>query len=149
MSTLIPFNIRSCNGLNLPGNDLFHDIFDDFFGEKWLMPRRAASGAFKIDVEDKGNEYSVSAELPGVAKEEISLAFEDGVLTISVNRAQNAKEEKRNFLYQERRITSMSRGVYLEDVQAEGIEAKLEDGILLIKAPKNEKKDVAKKIEIK
>ncbi len=101
-----------------------------------------------MDVRDNENEYIVEAELPGVEKEEISLEFNDGRMTISVNRKEEIKEEKNNYIHRERRQSSMNRSVYLNDAKDEGIKASLENGLLRIVVPKKEDRKKSRRIEI-
>jgi len=50
------------------------------------------------------------------------------------------KEEKgKNYLHRERRYSSMSRTIYLEDSKPDDIKAKLDKGVLQITVPKEEK----------
>lgn len=149
MSGLVPFNNKNQSALKSSKKDFFNDMLEDFFTDNWFMPRNLMSDTFKIDVEDKENEYLIYAELPGVKKEELTLNFDDGRLTISINHEENAKEERKNYIHRERRISSMSRSIYLDRVETDNVEAKLENGILSIKVPKTKKKDESKKIEIK
>lgn len=148
MFTLIPFNTKQ-NLIESSKKDLFHDMLDDFFTDGWLMQRGLASDTFKIDVQDNEKEYLIFAQLPGVTKEEISLDFVDSRLTISIERSKSFNEEKKNYIHRESRVSSMSRSIYLDNVQTEDIEAKLENGILNITVPKIEKKDDLRKIDIK
>lgn len=57
-----------------------------------------------------------------------------------------AKQEK--YLHRERRNISMQRGIYLENINIEAIEAKLENGILTVSVPKLEKPQTSFKITI-
>ena len=54
--------------------------------------------------------------------------------------------EKVKYLHRERRRTKLQRGIYLEDINKEAIEAKMDNGILTIKVPKLA--EAAKKLSI-
>ncbi len=139
MAGLVPFNKRTNK---LVGSDFgnFYGMLDDFFSDEFLMPRRSlARDTFKLDVEEKDNEYVVEAEMPGVKKEEISLEMRDEMLCISIERKEEREEEKKNYIHKERKYSSMSRSVYLKDVDSKNIKAKLDDGVLKINIPKLEK----------
>ncbi len=142
------------------------DALADFFGGGWL-DRAFSLDTFRLDAEDKEKEYVVSADLPGVKKEEVSLNFDDGQLTISVKREENisegeaaendrkkaakkdGKQQPKSYIYRERRFSSMQRSVYLEDAASEGADAKMENGVLTVTIPKVEKKENTYRIEIK
>ena len=51
----------------------------------------------------------------------------------------NNETKQKNFIHRERRYSSMSRSIYLEDSKADGITAKLENGLLKIIVPKEQK----------
>jgi HSP20 family protein len=147
MAGLVPFNKRRGNILSL-GNNSFYNMLDDFFNDDFSPLRNLSRDTFKIDVEETETEYSVSAEIPGVNKEEISLDFNDGRLSISVARSEDINEEKKNYVHRERRQASMGRSIYLSDGVAGGIKAKLENGLLFVSVPKAEKVNTACKINI-
>jgi HSP20 family protein len=123
-------------------------MLDDFFTENWLPSRNLMRDTFKIDVEDNEQQFLIHAEMPGVSKEEISLDLNEGRLNISVNRVEDVNEEKKNYIHRERRVTSMSRSVYLSDADAQNIGAKLENGVLTVTVPKKVKQVNSTKIEI-
>lgn len=146
MSGLVPFNRK--RGLKPRGFDDFYNVLDDFFNDSWLTSKSASYGTFKVDIQDKENEYLVEAELPGVQKEEVDIGINDGRLSISIKREENIEEDKKNYIHRERKICSMERAMYLEDAKSEDIKAKLENGVLTIIVPKKEKEDRSRKIDI-
>ncbi len=147
MSDLVPFN-RKRSELFSPGFGDFYNMIDDFFTEGWPFRRSLAGDTFKVDVLDKGKEYIVEAELPGVHRDEINLSFDEGRLGISISKEECNKEESKNYIHQERRYSSMSRNIFLADADSEGIKAKLEDGVLTLTIPKKENPDNSINIEI-
>jgi len=104
---------------------------------------------FKVDVQESENAYVIEAEMPGINKEEINLSLDDDRLTVSVRRNEEVKNEKGNYIHRERRYSSMQRSIFLAGVGDEGIDAKLENGVLSITVPKKIKPDYSKQIEIK
>jgi HSP20 family protein len=146
MAGLVPYR----RGLRI-GNERFPDVYDmlqDFLGDSWPPGKALSQDTFKIDVQDNKNEYIIEAELPGTKKEEVNVDINDGRLTIFVKREETVNEEKKNYIHKERRYCSMSRGIYLVDAQAEGIKAKLENGILNIIVPKQDKALNRSRVEI-
>lgn len=147
MAGLIPFNKRNPSLIGSSINN-FQNMLDDFFTENWLPNRNLMRDTFKIDVEETDKEYLIHAELPGIQKNEISLDINEGRLSISVNKEENLNEEKKNYIHRERRFMSMSRSIYLSDGKADDIKAKLEDGMLMITVPKQDKTKNMVKIDI-
>lgn len=58
---------------------------------------------------------------------------------ISITMDERNESKKKNFIHRERRYSSMSRSIYLEDAKSDGITAKLENGLLKVVVPKEEK----------
>ncbi|MDD2397659.1 MAG: Hsp20/alpha crystallin family protein, partial [Tissierellia bacterium] len=103
---------------------------------------------FKIDVQENDNEYVVEAELPGVNKDEVNIEMNEGRLSISIQREEIKDEENKNYVHKERRYSSMSRSIYLDEAKSEGIKASLENGVLNIIVPKETKPNNSIKIDI-
>ncbi|MDR2090746.1 MAG: Hsp20/alpha crystallin family protein [Clostridiales bacterium] len=149
MAGLIPFNRRN-NDLarkNIGFED-FHNMLDDFFSGESLFGRSLIRDTFKIDIEETDKEYRVEAELPGVKKEEIDLGVEDDNLCISVKRSEETNADGKNYIHRERRASSMLRRIRLANAKLDSIKAKLEEGILTVSVPKDEKTGGIRKINI-
>jgi HSP20 family protein len=145
MAALIPFNRRRNE---LFSNSLFN-MMDDFFNDNWPTSRNLMNDTFKLDVKETDDAYTIEAELPGIKKEEIRLALNDDRLTICIERNEETNKDTENYVHRERRCSSMQRAIFLADAHDEGIEAKLDEGILQIVVPKQTKSKSAKEIEIK
>ena len=146
MAGLVPFK-RNAGLVNTRFPD-FYGMLDDFFVYCWPPGKTLSQDTFKIDVQDNENEYVIEAELPGAKKEEVNVEMNDGRLTIFVRREEMVNEEQKNYIHKERRYCSMSRGIYLVDAQSEGIKAKLDNGVLSITVPKQDKTQSKSKVEI-
>jgi HSP20 family protein len=125
------------------GFDDFYNLLDNFF-----IPQSLDQGTFKLDVQDTETEYIIEADLPGIQKDEISLDLNDGHLTIAVKREENVENNQKNYLHHERRVSSMSRAIYLADANPEDIKAKLNNGLLTISVQKQSKQIASTKIDI-
>jgi HSP20 family protein len=99
------------------------------FGTSLTGPSRG--GQFPVDVsEDKDNTY-VRAELPGVARDSISVEFADGALSIQASRKQKAGEGETP--------VSISRQVSIADeIEADKVSAVYENGVLTVTLPRKE-----------
>jgi HSP20 family protein len=106
------------------------------------------AGAFKMNVEDAGNGYLVTAELPGVTREQIDVELNEGRLSVSVDKKETEEQKGQNYLHKETREWSATRGVYLKDAATEGLTARLENGVLTVNVPKQVEKPNVTKISI-
>ena len=147
MAGLIPFNWRKHNLVNPETYD-FNNMLEDFFNDDFPFRRNLQNDSFKIDLQENEKEYVVEAELPGVAKENVNLSFEEGKLKIAVKKEENLEEKNKNYIHRERRLSSMERVILLSDVAESEVKAKLDNGILTINIPKKEKAEKTLKIEI-
>ncbi|MGI6756209.1 MAG: Hsp20/alpha crystallin family protein [Atopobiaceae bacterium] len=124
----------------------FGNFFDDdFFGPLMNVDGQAA---FKMDVEDAGDAYVVSAHLPGVNRDQIDVELNEGRLSISVDKKDSDEEKSKNYLHKETTEWQATRGVYLKDAASQGLSAKLDGGVLTINVPKMTEKANATKVTI-
>jgi len=147
MAALVPFNRRKADILS-SGFDSFQNMLDDFFTDGWPFRRSLLGDTFKVDVQDNKTEYLIEAELPGVKKEDIHIALNEGRLAISVNKDETVEEKEKNYIHRERRFSSMSRNIMLGDADAANIKAKLDNGVLTVNVPKKTKPDNSVVIDI-
>ncbi len=109
--------------------------FDDpFFRSFFDLSDTPRTLGMRVDIHDNGDNFSLEAELPGMAEEQISLTVEDNVLTISAKAEEQKKDEKGH--YYERRYDSRQRSFSLEGIEQEGIAASYKNGILYVTLPK-------------
>lgn len=123
-------------GSRLPGS-----LFDNYFSEDTWAPL--------IDIEENKDEFVITAELPGMKKDDIDISIDNNTLVISGEK--EAKEEKKEKTYHriERSYGKFYRAVSVpRHIDPEKIKAGFEDGVLEVKLPKSEKAK-SKKIEIK
>lgn len=111
------------------------NAFDDFFAP---LATWSNDNAFKMNVEDAGDKYVVTAELPGVKKDEVDVELNEGRLSVSVDKKESDEEKDKNYLQKETSEWQATRGVYLKDAAKEGLTAKLDGGVLTVDVPKQE-----------
>ena len=101
-----------------------------------------------VDVEETPDELVLTAEIPGLKREDMEIELEDGVLTIQGEKKEERKNEGTQGLLYERRWGSFTRRFTLpRAVDANGITATYEQGILTVRVPKAEEAK-GRKIEI-
>ena len=123
----------------IPRSNLF-DI-DRFFGESWPQAAEPQGSSFfapRVDIKEAGSSYEITAELPGVAKEDIHIHVKDGILTLEAETSKEDREEKDGkVIRQERRYGKYMRSFNLgADIHEEDIKASFKDGVLRLEAPK-------------
>lgn len=124
----------------------FSDIMDEFFND--MVTTGRDSFVPSIDISETDNQFLISAELPGMKKEDINIDLENRRLTISGERKFEQKEDGETFHRVETRYGSFSRSFQLPNsVDEESVQAKYEEGVLRITIDKSEDK-VKKQIEI-
>lgn len=136
----------------VPRNNLF-DI-DRFFNDSWPISSESRAGTFfapRVDIKELDDHYEITAELPGVARDDIHVHVKEGILTLEAETSQEDKEEKEGrVIRQERRYGKFMRSFNLgNDVEESDIKASFKDGVLTLQAPKLVEKEVERRrIEI-
>ena len=138
-----------------PARSLFnlrHDFdrfFDDVLSGENRYPENTGAIAPSVNVEETDNEFKVSAELPGMKKEDIKITFENNVLSISGEKKADKEYKDGNFHHYERNYGKFCRNIGVPSgVKLDKIDAEYKDGILNIVVPKAEEAK-PKEIEIK
>ena len=149
MFDIAPFTRRN-SGIQ-KYNDLFdmENFFEGFFNDRLFPTLYKHSAQMKVDIKENENEYILEAELPGIKKEEVNLQIDDDRLTISVQKNEQTEDEKDNYIHKERSYSSMTRSFGIANVDTEKVNAKYENGVLLVALPKKQPKTIkGKQIEI-
>ncbi|HEU4993619.1 MAG TPA: Hsp20/alpha crystallin family protein [Gemmatimonadaceae bacterium] len=105
-----------------------------------------------MEIVEKKDFLLVTAELPGLGDKDVDVSVDEGVLTISGDKAEEKKEaeEESQFYLLERRYGSFRRSFTLPNaVDVDKITADFANGVLTVKLPKSEEvKAKGKKILI-
>jgi HSP20 family protein len=106
-------------------------------GEGWELPGEGFIP--RVNVAETEGELEVSVELPGLKPEEVHVELRDGALWVSGERKEEKEEKGKTYHRVERRYGEFRRAVPLPaGVEEDKIEAKFENGVLKITAPKPE-----------
>lgn len=118
-------------------------LLSDFFDQGDGSIRSFAPPTDLYETEDA---YVVESELPGFSREDIRVSLEDGTLSISGRREEPG--EGKDYRRRERAAGRFERRFRLpRSVKAEDVEARMENGILLVRVPKAEEAR-SRKIEV-
>ena len=104
----------------------YEDMLEDFDFSKGM----------NCDIYEKDGMYHVEMDIPGFKKDEIKIECHKGTLTVRAKKIFNKEEhEGKKYLRRERRFNNVERSFYLGDIDEERINAKFNDGTLLITVP--------------
>jgi len=123
-----------------PFNELVDDLFKGFLVRPLSYEGRVTDtlARMKVDVAEKNGAYLVTAELPGVRKEDIHVGIDGAEVTLEaeVKREKEANKDER-VLHTERVFGKVSRSFTLpQEVDEAKAEAKFRDGVLELTLPK-------------
>ncbi|MBU5294367.1 Hsp20/alpha crystallin family protein [Anaerosalibacter bizertensis] len=120
-------------------DQMFNSMVEEFFnGVDFPSFVPMDNESIRVDIKENDEEYILEAEIPGVDKKDIKLELKDDLLTISVERDEEIKEEKENYIRREIKRGRFQRGFYVDNIKEDEIKAKFKDGILYITLPKDE-----------
>jgi len=133
---------------------VFDNLFNDFFNTVSRTPFTAVeqrSNYPRVDIRESRDSVTLDATVPGLAKEDVSIDYEDGHLKISAEKQSDNLAE--DFVHREIHRSAFSRWFSIdEDTYEVGkIDANLSNGILSITIPKKEAviRPLPRKIEVK
>jgi len=123
-----------------PLNELMDDIFKGFLVRPMYYEgeTRGTGLRMKVDVAESNGAYTVTAELPGVRKEDLQVTIDGAQVTLAaeVKREREVSAEER-VLHAERVFGKLTRSFTLpQDVDEQTAQAKLRDGVLELTLPK-------------
>ena len=123
-----------------PFGEIVDDLFKGFFVRPVAFEGGTAVGAprLRLDVSEKYGAYQVTADLPGVRKEDIQVSVDGAQVTLAaeVKREKEAAEGER-LLHAERAYGKVSRSFTLpQELDESRAEAKFRDGVLELTLPK-------------
>ena len=107
-------------------------------------------GRLTVDVEDREDEYVVTADLPGFEKDDIQVELAEQTLRIAAeHESEDGAEEPGRYVRRERTRESMSRSISIpEAVDESGVEARFKNGVLTVTLPKTYSSEDAHHIDI-
>ena len=121
------------NGLITRGS-LFDDFFKDVAPGFYVKPLHGdpLPAQIRVDVKETPTAYTVDAELPGVAKEDIQVTIEDDVVTLRAEVKQlDEQRDGQRVLRSERYYGSVSRAFQLpQRVDKDASKARYDNGVL-------------------
>lgn len=110
----------------------------DFFNREWVPA---------VNIAEKDDQYEVELSVPGMKKEDIQIHVERGMLTVSGENKTEKEEKDKKYTRREFVCNSFTRSFTLPDnADDNSINAKYEDGILILTIGKKVKEEDKKKL---
>lgn len=120
-------------------DDFFRDMSPGFFVKPLHGEPLPSPGQIRMDVKESDDAYTVSAEIPGVKKEDIHVTIEGGMVMVRAEVKQEDSHKDDKQLRSERYFGSVSRGISLpENVDQSQAKAKYDNGVLTLTLPKKQ-----------
>lgn len=138
--------------LHHPARKSFDSVVDDFFNSIPGLWNDGYSGInlAPVNISETANGFNLEVSVPGINKEDIRVNVEKGLLTISYDKKEENKSEEAKTIRREFSHRSFKRSFTVADeVNADAIQAKYENGILKLFLPKKEQvKDSPKQVVV-
>lgn len=121
-------------------SSFFDDVFRDLTSGFYVKPLHGdpLPQQIKVQVNENDQAYSIQAELPGVAKDDIHVDVHGNLVTLKAEVKQHDSQgEGDQVLRSERYYGSVARSFELPvEVEADAASARYDNGILLLTLPK-------------
>ena len=134
---------------NNPAQRSISNVFDEFFNEFPALGGKEWSSNWNfppVNIHDTANAYHLELSVPGRTKEDFKINVENGLLTVSFEKKEEAKQEDYKTIRREFSYRSFKRSFNLDDsVDANNIQAKYENGLLKLLIPKKEQEKTSSK----
>lgn len=112
---------------------------DPFAGFEWPSTRSTLGELGRADLSETDSGYELQVDLPGMSRDEISVDFSDGMVSISGERSDEREDQRKGYYLSERSYGSVKRMFRVpESVKIDEIKAEFRDGVLTLRMPKTE-----------
>jgi HSP20 family protein len=116
-------------------------LFDTFFANGRGGAANARRWVPAMDLAESEDELVLTADLPGMSEDDISIEIKDGVLTIAGERRDSRREEGKGYHRVERSFGRFARTLSLPDgIDADRVAASFDRGVLEVRIPKPEER---------
>lgn len=132
--------------LSQPTFRTLDSFFDNLLSDMPSVQRRNETNFPAVNISENENAYELEFNAPGIKKEDFKITFDQSILTVSFEKKEEKKEETKKFIKREFSAQSFKRSFTLDDkINADAIEAKYENGLLILTLPKVEEVKVLPK----
>lgn len=133
-------------------SSLFDDLFRDWAPGFYIRPLHGdpLPRQIKLDVKESAEQFTIVAELPGVAKEDIQVHVDGPMVTLRAEvRQHDRSTQDERVLRSERYVGAVSRSLQLPaDVDDARASAKYDQGVLTLTLPKKADSASSRRVRI-
>ena len=117
----------------LPIRGIFESFFNDSLADQsWATQ---FDTHLEVDVTESEDEYVLTANIPGVEAEDVSVKLEDQIVSISAD--MSTEDEQNGYLVRERRVGKYNRNLRLgSKFEHDKVKAVVKNGVLTLSIPK-------------
>ena len=128
-------------------NNLLGDVFPQFPS---LYKEDLRQNVTPVNIRETEKEYLLDVVAPGLKKEDFKISLENNLLTIALEKKDEAVNEGEKFVRREYQFQAFKRSFTLDEkINADGISAQYVNGVLTLNLPKKEEvKPATKQISI-
>ncbi len=120
------------------GYNLFDELFSNF-PATWGRDAQNTLSVPPANIHETADAYHLELNVPGRNKEDFSIHVDNGLLTISYEKKETAENKDYKTIRKEFVYRSFKRSFSVDDkINTSGIQAKYENGVLMILLPKKE-----------
>jgi HSP20 family protein len=137
MNKLITWNpLREIAEAQNRFNPFFLSGFPNRMGSGEIPSLAVADWSPEIDISEDDHGYVLKADLPEMKKDDVRVAVEDGILSVSGERKSEKEDQKKKFHRIERSYGTFRRSFTLpEDADSTKVTAEFHDGVLKVHLP--------------
>lgn len=137
----------------IPRGGLFDELFRDFGSGLAIRPLHGtplpSPDKIKLDISEREDAYTVTAEIPGVAKEDIHVTVEGNTITLRAEVRQHDRQEKESAVHSERYYGVISRSFQLPvDIDEARSTAKSDNGVLTLTLAKKKPDSSSRRLAV-
>ena len=138
--------------LHTPARNSFDSVVDNFLNTIPGIWNEGYSGInlAPVNIYEAANGFNLEVSVPGINKEDLKVNVDKGLLTISYEKKEETKTEEYKTVRREFSNRSFKRSFTVNDqVDAENIQAKYENGVLKLFLPKKDQvKETPKQVVV-
>ncbi|MCG8394642.1 MAG: Hsp20/alpha crystallin family protein [Pseudomonadales bacterium] len=129
----------------------FDNWFEQMLGDMaWTTPAPHAEPSLpfrpNLDILERDDHYLVTAELPGVEKQDLHVSLDGDSLQIAGTKAEIQESDRDGYHYSERRYGSFQRMLTLPaDADGEEMKAVFHNGVLTLTIPRHEQHGLSRR----
>jgi HSP20 family protein len=128
----------------------FDSLFDDFLTGHFPALSSELGGDFfsrgsypRVDVIEKPDKLELTAEIPGLTKEDVSVELDKDTLIIKGTKRQNVSKNEDKYVLREIKRSSFQRSFVLGDnIDKQKVKADFKDGLLTVELPQLKPEEV-------